>query len=193
MTSDGNILSLSSLPFSRLLFFLIRLCTEFETNAAAGSGCQRKDKNKREAWEREKKKVAASDSFINLTLNYLLHFTCVCVCDVCRQWNRDNVRKRQWNGKDNKSDRLIWLYERATITLSLSLCSLIEFEWRVSHLNISPSSFVRTIILICVFIRTGTTSFIECVGVFESDITYEGQMNSTQQEYNLLGQRVVCQ
>ena len=27
-----------------------------------------------------KKKVAGSDSFINLTLNYLLHFTCVCVC-----------------------------------------------------------------------------------------------------------------
>lgn len=123
----------------------------------------------------------------------IYYISLVCVCDVCRQWNRDNVRKRQWNGKDNKSDRLIWLYERATITLSLSLCSLIEFEWRVSHLNISPSSFVRTIILICVFIRTGTTSFIECVGVFESDITYEGQMNSTQQEYNLLGQRVVCQ
>jgi hypothetical protein len=39
------------------------------------------------------KKVAGSDSFINLTLNYLLHFTCV--CGLCRQWNRDNVRKRQ--------------------------------------------------------------------------------------------------
>ena len=29
--------------------------------------------------------------------------------------------------------------------------------------------------------------------VYESDISYEGQMNRTQQEYNLLGQRVVCQ
>jgi hypothetical protein len=41
------------------------------------------------------KKVAGSDSFINLTLNYLLHFTCMRVYGVCRQWNRDNVRKRQ--------------------------------------------------------------------------------------------------
>jgi hypothetical protein len=41
------------------------------------------------------KKMTISDSFINLTLNYLLHFTCVCVCGLCRQWNRDNVRKRQ--------------------------------------------------------------------------------------------------
>jgi len=52
--------------------------------------------------------VAGSDSFINLTLNYLLHFTCmcVCVCGLCRQWNRDNVRKRQWNYKDDEGDRL---------------------------------------------------------------------------------------
>lgn len=29
--------------------------------------------------------------------------------------------------------------------------------------------------------------------MYESDISYEGHMNRTQQEYNLLGQRVVCQ
>ncbi len=39
------------------------------------------------------------------------------------------------------------------------------------------------------YIRTGTTT----LKVYESDISYQGQMNRTQQEYNLLGQRVVCQ
>jgi len=39
------------------------------------------------------------------------------------------------------------------------------------------------------YIRTGTST----LRVYESDISYEGQMNRTQQEYNLLGQRVVCQ
>lgn len=102
MVSDGNIPSLSlSLPllcspFPRLLFFLIRLCSEFETNAAAGSGCQRKDENKREA----EKKVAGSDSFINLTLNYLLHFTCVCVVYVVSGTETTC-------GKDNETARTI--------------------------------------------------------------------------------------
>ena len=49
-------------------------------------------KGQEQARDREEK-VAGSDWFINLTLNYLLHFTCVCVCGLCRQWNRDNVRK----------------------------------------------------------------------------------------------------
>ena len=49
MASDGNIpfLPLRYSSFSRLLVFLMRLCSEFETNAAAGSGCKRDDKSKR--------------------------------------------------------------------------------------------------------------------------------------------------
>jgi len=38
-------------------------------------------------------------------------------------------------------------------------------------------------------IRTGTTT----MGVYESYTSYEGQVNRTQQEYNLLGQRSICQ
>jgi hypothetical protein len=70
--------------------------------------------------------------------------------------------------------------------LSLPLFLFIEFEWRVSHFNFL--FFVNNYSHI-VYIQTGTT----ILRVYESDISYEGQVNWTQQEYNLLGQRVVCQ
>lgn len=97
MPSDGNIpfLPLRYSSFSRLLVFLMRLCSEFETNAAAGSGCKRNDESERER-EREEK-VTGSDSFINLALNYLLHFTCVCV--------DDRTETTATCGKDNETAR----------------------------------------------------------------------------------------
>lgn len=143
---------------------------------------KKKDKNKR-GYERHKEKKWLALTRL-LIWHWIIYYISL-VCVVCRQWNRDNVRKRQWNYKDNKGDRLISLYERATITLSLSI------SWY--NLNdvclISNFLFVFLLTIILMYIRTGTSLW----RVYESDISYEGQMNRTQQEYNLLGQRVVCQ
>jgi hypothetical protein len=49
-----------------------------------------------------KKKVAGSDSFINSTLNYLLHFTCVCVGMVYVVNGTETTC-----GKDNETTRTI--------------------------------------------------------------------------------------
>jgi hypothetical protein len=46
------------------------------------------------------KKVAGSDSFINLALNYLLHFTCMCVVYVVNGTETTC-------GKDNETARTI--------------------------------------------------------------------------------------
>jgi hypothetical protein len=57
----------------------------------------------------------------------------------------------------------------------------------VSHFKFSLFFFIDNFSHI--YIRTGTCT----LGVYESDISYEGHMNRTQQAYNLLGQCVVCQ
>jgi hypothetical protein len=103
------------------------------------------------------------------------------VC-VCRPWNSDNVQKRQCNGKDNEDDRLISFSERATITLFLF--PSIEFEWRVFHFK-TFSLFFFADNHSHTYSRTGTSMW----RAYESYISYEGQVNRTQQEHNSLGQR----
>jgi hypothetical protein len=105
------------------------------------------------------------------------------VCGLYRQWNRDDVRKRQWNDKDTKDDRLILLYERARQLHSL-------FRYRIWMTCVLFQIFFFRSQL---FSNVYSSRYYYIERIYESYISYEGQVNRTQQGYNLLGQRVVCQ
>ncbi len=101
-----------------------------------------------------------SASFINMTLNYLLHFTFMYF-----QWYRNDVMKRQWWQTTNRMIITFSIHKKKFF----SLC----FVHNYSHMYSSRYHW---------FVRE-----------FKSSISIEGQVNRTQQDYNLLGQRVVCQ
>jgi len=146
--------------------------------------------------------VAGSDSFINLTLNYLLHFTCMCVC----VWTMSSMEQRQRAEKTMKlqgrwrrsANLVVWTSDN----YSLSPC-FIEFEWRVSHLKFLflsvslsfslPSSFFFINNYSHMYIYTYSSRYYNVFECTKQTSAMKVKRIGTQQDSNLLGQRVVCQ
>ena len=157
MASDGNIpsLPLRYSSFSRLLAFLMRLCSEFETNAAAGSGCKRKDKSKRERqaiWRERKKWLVLTRLLIWHWIIYYISLASMCVLSMeQRRWRRRAEKTMKRQGQWRRSANLVrWTSDNDSLSL---------LQWRVAHLKFSSLSlFFFGLDRASSNIRTGTVN-----------------------------------
>lgn len=194
MVSDGNIPSLLALSLSSSCLFLLYYFFLWDyavslkqTQLPVADVKEKTGTSTRGERETSKKWLLLTSLLIWHWIIY--YISLVRVVDGLR----DDVRKRQWNGKDNKDDRLILLYDRATMLLSLSL-SILRLLRRISMTCIAAKRFF----LMRVHSQAAQTGMATSVRGDEqthihTHVNLEGQENRTQLVYNLVGQRVDCQ